>query len=150
MKRVPVQKFGKDHWSLLAFVEILCVDHKGAISDVNRQRMRTNIKRHPGHGYFPLGTEGHEWKKDWGTRLRGYFEKRDSKLRLNQHDDWDCLEDFENAGLLENKGSGLNPVLRLTPLGKALAARLRVFKQDGGQFAYFAPTEAEAVAAVAG
>jgi len=140
MRPVPINKFGKDHWSLLAFIETLCVDFKGTVSDKHRQNFRINIRRHPGYGYFPFGTDGHQWKPSYGTRLKGFFDEKDPKLQLKVHDDWDCVEDFENAGLLENKGSGLNPVFKLTPLGQTIAAELRRHKQDGGNFADFDPT----------
>jgi hypothetical protein len=142
MKPVPIKKWGKDHYSLLALIETLCVDLKGVVSDKHRRSFRTNIKRHPAYGYFPLGANGHKWNPEYGSRLKGFFEKQDPKLRLNQHDDWDCVEDFENAGVLENKGSGMNPLFVLTPLGRALAAELRAHKQGGGNFAGFTPTTA--------
>jgi len=137
MKSVPMEKWGKDHWSLLAFIETLCVDHKGAVSDKHRRNFRTNSKTHPAYGYWPMGER--KWNPAHGSRLKGYFDKNDPKLRLSQHDDWDCVEDFEAAGVLENQGSGMNPVFVLTPLGQTLTSQLRIHKQDGGHFATFDP-----------
>jgi hypothetical protein len=142
MKSVSINEFGKDHWSLLAFIETLCVDFKGLVSDMHRRNFRVNLTRHPGYGYFPMGTDGHQWKSTYGSRLKGFFDKKDPKLQLKSHDDWDCAEDFERAGLLENRGTGMNPVFKLTPLGQAVAAELRKHKQDGGKFADFNPTAA--------
>lgn len=39
--------WGRDHWSTLAFIETLCVDHHGGLSDKHRRNMRCNPERHP-------------------------------------------------------------------------------------------------------
>ena len=147
MKPIPITMFGKDHFSLLALIEILCVDFQGLVSDTHRRSFRVNLTRHPGYGYFPMGVNGHEWKSSYGTRLKGFFDKKDPKLQLKGHDDWDCVADFERAGLLENKGTGMNPVFKLTPLGQSAVAELRKHKQGGGNFADFNPTRADGVLA---
>ena len=72
MKPIPITMFGKDHFSLLALIEILCVDFQGLVSDTHRRSFRVNLTRHPGYGYFPMGVNGHEWKSSYGTRLKGY------------------------------------------------------------------------------
>lgn len=138
MKSVPIVKWGKDHWSLLAFIECLCVDFKGVVSDNHRRNMRCNSRRHPGYGYWPMGER--KWNPAHGSRLKGYFDKNDPALRLGPHDDWDCVEDFEAAGVLENHGTGMNPVFALTTLGQTLVAELRRHKQNKGNFADFNPT----------
>ena len=89
---------------------------------------------------FLHGRKGHEWKKEYGTRLKGFLDKNESQLQLPLHGDWDCVSDFEWAELLENKGTGMNSVFVLAPLGQALAAELRRHKQNGGNFADFDPT----------
>lgn len=132
VKHVPLEKWGKDHWSLLAFIEHLCVEYKGCLDDKRRRNMRCNERRHPLCGYM----HG-QWQPSYGTRLKGYFE--DNKLQLPTHDDWDCSEDFEAAGLLENHGSGINPVWKLTPKGLEMSARLRAHKANGGNFSSFTP-----------
>lgn len=53
------------------------------------------------------------------------------------HDDWDCLDDFEEAGLVNNIGTGANRVYRLTDLGRDVASRLRGHKGQGGSWANF-------------
>jgi hypothetical protein len=138
MKPVPITKFGKDHWSMLAFIETICVDFKGSVTDRHRQSFRTNVRRHPAYGYWPAGER--KWNPAHGTRLKGYFEKNDPKLKLSGHDDWDCVDDLEKAGILDNMGTGMNPTFVLTPLGQALAAELRRHKQNKGNFADFNPT----------
>ena len=140
MKTVPLTLFGKDHFSLLAFIDYLCTDYGGMVSDKHRRSFRTNLKRHPGYGYFP--SDPPKWKNEHGTRLKGWFDKKDPKLQIKSHDDWDIVDDFEKAGILENKGSGLNPLFVLTPMGQALAALLRKHKQEGKNFSDFTPSAA--------
>lgn len=127
--------WGKDHWSLLAFIEHLCVEYKGCLDDKRRRNMRCNTKRHPAHGCFPMGEV--PWQSSYGTRLKGFFENK--ALQMPEHDDWDCADDFEAAGLLKNNGSGINPVWKLTTKGLEMSARLRAHKANGGNFSSFTP-----------
>lgn len=119
---VPVETFGKDHWSTFAYIETRCVDHGG---EPDRDHMRTDPKLNPGlAGRGSLTGEKHPTRlKDGGT--------------LADHDDWSCAEDLEAAGLLEWKGTGMFPIFRLSDKGKAIAARLRAHKSAGGNFADF-------------
>lgn len=134
VKHVPLEKWGKDHWSTLAFIEYVCVEFKGCIDSTRRRNMRCNERRHPGLAH----TTG--WKPDYGSRLKGFFEDKENKaLQLPEHDDWDCAEDIEAAGLLEDHGSGINPIWKLTPKGLEMSARLRAHKANGGNFSSFTP-----------
>jgi hypothetical protein len=45
--------------------------------------------------------------KKYPTRLR-------NDVELSDHDDWDCLDDAEAAGLIESAGTGINPTYKLT------------------------------------
>lgn len=58
---------------------------------------------------------------------------------LADHDDWDCVDDMELVGLLENIGTGTNPVFKLTALGRLVATQLRQHKMDKGTFRTFVP-----------
>lgn len=132
---VPMERFGKDHWSLLAYVETLVVDQQ----PIDRRRMRCNETTHPllKGAHTPSG-----WKPDYGTRLKGYFNaapEQKASLQLPEHDDWDCLEDLEAAGLLE-VATLTSGVVRLTPEGRRLANLLREHKEQGGVFATFDPS----------
>jgi hypothetical protein len=60
----------------------------------------------------------------------------DPSRRLADHDDWDCLEDMENAGLLEIV-SVANTAIVLTAKGLAVAGHLRKHKATGGAFSDF-------------
>lgn len=71
---VPIEKFGKDHWSTFAYLETCLMDGVPVVPARMRKKKR---------GYYP-------------TRLAGGAE-------LADHDDYDCLSDCASAGLLELK-----------------------------------------------
>lgn len=139
----PVQKFGKDHWSLLAYVETRCVDGSAGIGALDRNRMRCNQERHPLLGGSLSAAPG--WKPQYSTRLAGFFEFKDRAIpavaiaagfMLDGHDDWDCLDDLEACGFVEILSTA-NGAVRLTPAGLKVAAALREHKATGGMFATF-------------
>ena len=124
---IPVELFGKEHWSTFAYIETRCVDYDGV---PNNNHMRTDPDLHPGlvgAKIAPLMTAN---PTKFPTRLNDGTEVYD-------HDDWSCAEDLEAAGLLKWKGTGMNPVFVLTDKGKAVAARLRAHRSDGGVFHTF-------------
>lgn len=138
-KNVPIkiEQFGRDHWSLLAYIEVRAVEEGGSL-DKNHLRIKEEIDT-AGRTYF--GPK-HEWNPDWGTRLKGFaidknYKEIDSSLRLPYHDDLDCFDDLEGAKLIENLGSGLNPAAKLTKKGIEIASKLREHKADGGNFSNF-------------
>lgn len=118
---VSIEHFGCDHWSTFAYVETCVVDKDGIVT---KERMRCIDHRHPFFAH--RGGDASRYP----TRLK--FDR----LREN-HDDWDCIDDLEAAGLLENKGTGVNPVFKLTVYGEEVAGRLRVHKGRGGSFSDF-------------
>jgi hypothetical protein len=123
-KNVEVAQFGKDHWSLLAYVEDTCVNGKDGFGTLAKSRHAANKG--------PLGG----WRESWGTRLHGFFAERKPDLQLGFHDDWDCLKDLEAAGFIEVI-SEANGFVKMTDAGNATCAALRTFKSQGGQFANF-------------
>ena len=125
---IPVEMWGKDHWSTFAYIEVRCVDHKG---QPDRQHMRCDVDLHPGLAPHRRGFSDHTPKK-YPTRLKGGVEVQD-------HDDWSCIDDMEEAGLLKWEGSGIYPIFVLTDKGKVVAGRLRAHKANGGNFAGFNP-----------
>jgi hypothetical protein len=134
---INIIDFGKDHWSLFAYVETRCVDYKG-ILDKKHLRIKNEIDKSGSDYYFSQA----EWKPEYGTRLFGYFKEdgtKDKYRQLENHDDLDCLEDLEDAGLIENIGTGLHPAVKLRKLGIAVASQLREHKTNGGMFATFIP-----------
>lgn len=130
-----ISHFAKDHFSLLLLIESLQFESKDGIAKINIATMRCNPTSHPLHhvNRFP-------WKDSWGTKLKGFSDfsqKHDiycaekNNLFLSQHDDWDCLEDLEKAGLLEIV-SFMNGYAMLTQKGIHLALSLRQHKLNGG------------------
>ena len=67
MKNISIKDFGKDHWSLLAYVEYRAVNHKGFL-DIKHLRCK-NLAI----STTPLGQNF--WKPEYGSRLKGYFRK---------------------------------------------------------------------------
>lgn len=122
--RIPIEQWGKDHWGTFAYLETRCVDHNGV---VDIRHMRCDQDRHP---------QFHHAGCDNGVKYPTQY-KNGGKLA--DHDDWDCLDDCELLGLIENKGSGLHRVYKLTALGRMIAAQLRQHKQDKGNFGDFIP-----------
>jgi hypothetical protein len=120
---VPLDKWGKDHWSTFAYIETRIVDHGGS---PNCEQMRCDADLHP---QFRNSANG-ESKKKYPTKLVDGSE-------LHSHDDWSCLDDAEAAGLIDNYGTGINRAYRLTEEGRKCANALRHHKADGGRFADF-------------
>ena len=133
--KVETKDFGKDHWSLFAYIETRCVDHKGVL-DLAHLRTKNPALNSPS---FPaMGPQS--WNPDYGTRLSGYFKDdgtKDESRKLNDHDDLDCFDDLEEVGYIENAGSGLNPACVMTKVGSKVAAKLREHKASGKHFATF-------------
>lgn len=146
----PMQRWGKDHWSMLAYVETLCVDGEKGVGTIDKRRVRSNEKTHP---LLAVNANVGGWKPQWGTRLKGYFDfakesfsmdpskAEEAGFQLPQHDDWDCLEDIQAAGLV-NIHSLVNGFVQMTPNGLDVCAQLRAHKSNGGMFANFEPAEA--------
>ena len=131
-KTITISQFGTDHWSLFVYIETRAVDFKGVL-DKNHLRIRKEVDT---AGRIPLGQRPeHSWKPEWGTRLKGF--EIDKDLRLPHHDDLDCFDDLENAKLIENLGTGLNPAAKLTKKGILIASKLRNHKANRGCFANF-------------
>ena len=51
--------------------------------------------------------------------------------------DWDCVDDAIEEVLVEDIGTGLNRLYKFTKLGQKVMAKLREFKQEGGNFQDF-------------
>lgn len=44
---ISIEQFGKDHWSVLAYIEDRCVNGKSGLGTLQRNRMRCNKEKHP-------------------------------------------------------------------------------------------------------
>ena len=109
MSAVAIDEFGRDHWSLLAYAECRAVDHRGAL---DARHLRLDGGRHP-----TMARHG----------------------SIAGHSDTDCLDDLEAAGLLINRGTGVNPVVVMTDLGWQVAWALRRWRAGGGSAGDFDP-----------
>lgn len=142
MGSVQIEDFGKDHWSLFAYLECRCVDNNGT---VNGAHLRHNPAKRPAvvgsdTSGIPFMAVGKGWEPSYGTRLKGFWKEgggTDPSRQLPDHDDIDCMEDLEAAGLVKDHGSGINPCIRLTKEGSRVAGLLREHKANGGNFAEF-------------
>lgn len=122
--RINPDDWGQDHWRTFLYVETCCVD-KGGV--VDPRRVQTNHSRHPVRGN-PLDGSS------YGIRLK------DRTLPGEDYDEWDCIEDMEHHGLLENDGTDNNPRYRLTAIGKSIAGQLRGHLSDGASCKTFTPS----------
>lgn len=130
---VPIEQFGKDHWSTFAYAECCVVDRQF----LDKRRLRCNPETHPLNAVNQNHGVCMHWDPKYGTRLKGFFE--DPSQQLESHDDWDCLDDLDHAGLLEVI-SVANAHVELMEKGMQIASELRIFKQKGGNFASFTPS----------
>jgi hypothetical protein len=139
MKSVRIEDWGKDHWSLLAYLETLCVDsHLKGVGTLDKRRMRCNGKRHPMHDVNKNMGVG-AWSPDYGSRLAGFWDsmgKMVPERQIKSHDDWDCLNDIEKAGLIEVI-SEANGFVKLTEKGMKIVGELRSYKAKGGMYSGF-------------
>ena len=130
---IPMEAWGKDHWSVFAYVETLCVDSLKGVGVPDVRKVQCNAGRHPGLlAYSPVNQPTPYDGTAYAIRLGGKWE-------LVDYDEWDCLEDAEVAGLLEHVGTGHHPAYCMTDLGNRLAGQLRTHKANGGRFATFKP-----------
>ena len=121
---MELKDFGTDHWSTFAYAETCCVDNH---SSLDLRRLRVNeVKR-------PIRSNGFGWKPENATRIKG------GCIPDPDHDDIDCLDDLEKAGLLEWIGTLINPAIKLTEKGVKVTSQLRKPKSYGGQFGTFVP-----------
>ena len=134
MKIIKSIDVGKDHWSLLAYIETRCVDYQGVLNKDHLRIKNPMVANSTGYPHI------RQWKSEYGTRLAGYFkddDTQDKKRQIKAHDDLDCFNDLENAGYIKNTGTGLNPACKMTKLGNQVASLLRQHKADGNHFATF-------------
>lgn len=122
---VPVNKWGKDHWSTLAYIETRIVDHSGV---PNPEHMRADIDIHPQFGNRAQQEASPD--KRYPTILN-------DGTTVEKHDDWSCVDDMVAVGIMEWQGTGINPVFVLTEEGHRVTASLRRHKAKGGQFRDF-------------
>ena len=123
MRIIPIEEFGRDHWSTLAYIASCFYGRSGEIAF---EKMRTNPQLHP-----QFATRHHSsWNPEWSTRLK------DNNIELD-HDDWHCVDDLIEADLIKWKGTGLYPKLCLTEKGNKTAFNLVFHKFKQKPFSEF-------------
>lgn len=124
----PIDSWGKDHWSLLAYCECRAVDHGGNLDLVH---MRINSKKRK----FSNGAHsGNTWNPEWATRFKN------GKKPDPTHDDVDILDDLQREGFLTYKVT-CEWVVSLTDKGTETSAQMRHHKSSGGVFNTFELTK---------
>ena len=126
---VPLELWGKDHWSTLGYMETVCVDYNGL---PELRMVQCNPARHPQYvAYMPITAQPMDGSK---YEIRLAFGK---SIPGPDYDEWDCIEDMVSLGLLEDVGFNMTPQYRMTPLGNEVVSKLRSHKAAGGSFGSF-------------
>ena len=127
---VPMELWGRDHWSTLAYIETVETNMTEIIVRSD-PRMRQNR-----HNYRVLGGRppAIPMRVDQGSLLS------DGRMAIG-HDDWSCIQDFASVGLLNCGPDGVDvgQRIKLSEKGRAMAASLRAHKAGGGSFSTFKP-----------
>lgn len=135
----PMGLWGKDHWSLLGYVESVLVECKRfELGQDARMRMNeatlNNMRIHNPNPKRPTGKQSLAiaMRPEHGTRLK------DNQVLIN-HDDLECLKDFADTKLIDLKAEDLRPgaFLSLSDKGQKLSYAVRKHKAGGGNFANF-------------
>lgn len=136
---IPVEFWGKDHYSVLSYIESIMVDC-GGFEVGTDPRMRSNRRN------FRVLMDGNRDPRRPGSNRWQMAVVMDPKYTsylkdgatCENHDDWCCIQDMAGAGLiLGNVEPGV--MLHLSPLGRRFVVALREFKANGGNFAEFIP-----------
>lgn len=112
LNTTPPELWGKDHWSTYMYCVLRAVDHGGKLA--NHQ----------------LRLDGVEYP----TRLN-------DGTAIGNHSDMDCIDDFERLGLMENAGTGVNRLMKLSDRGWDWALHLMKQKASGLSFHQCRPPE---------
>jgi hypothetical protein len=145
MNSIPVTKFGKDHWTLLAYADTRHAPGNDCVCTLDHRDLRRNEAKHP----LPQDTSRPQtkWREWQSSRLAGYFESgfantenlaaaEEAGVIVLGHDDWDCLSDLMQAGYIEIS-SIEQGIVQMTKEGFRVANLLRKHKEQGGMYAKF-------------
>lgn len=126
---LPHTRWAKDHWSLLAYIETVCVDYAGAC---DMRRMRCNKETHAVYAT----SMHHRWTSACDTRVRD--EHGGAPLVcIPGHDDWDVVADFVHENLIKVLLTAKGVTFELTDKGRRVAHALREHKMCGKTFGEF-------------
>ena len=125
---IPMSEWGHDHWSTFAYLETICVDNHGIIEN---PKMRCNPEIHPefdwSMGSYPLLRVIEEF--NYPTQLKN--------RNVDHHDDWSCMEDMIQEGLLDAEIHDNEVKIKLTSMGIRIAHQLRAHRINGGKYYNF-------------
>jgi len=138
---IPMAKWGKDHWSILAYLETVEVECGGfQVGFDGRMRQgRRNFRVMPQEcpkpkrfDKCPRLQDAEPMEHEHGTRLN------DGTV-VEGHDDWCCIQDMAMDGLFTTKLISVEPgkILHLSKIGWNIVNALRKHKAEGGSFASF-------------
>ena len=128
--KYPMEQWGKDHWSTFAYIHNRCVNStNNGVGIPEPKHIQCNLNRHPGLIYSMFGDTRSGEK--YGIRLK------DRELPGLDYDEWDCIEDIVNEGLLKDVGTGINPAFKMTDFGNHVISILLKHKTKGGYFSDF-------------
>ena len=137
---IPIELFGKDHWSTLAYVETVMTDIGGF--QIGRDpKMRSNRRNFrvmaeecpsPYRAVNKVSHPGVVMQDHHSTILK-------NGQVVKGHDDWSCLQDLANAAFFDTNAYDIQPdtVIKLSTYGRTIANQLREFKSNGGSFKEF-------------
>ena len=132
---LPPECFGRDHFTVLLYVEAVVTTCRGYPSLV---KMRCDPHRHPGLAHVDPMNDSllHDGSK-FPTRLKGGVEQ-------SGHDDRDCFDDLSAAGWVENVGTGVDTFMAHDVRRLPRRRLLRTHQAQGGYRVDFDLAEAEA------
>lgn len=134
---IPMDLWGKDHWSLLAYISCVMEEFAGfqVGFDGRMRQNRRNFRIMKEQAPVPKRVNncmGIVMKEDYSTRLKNGVVARD-------HDDWCCVQDMATAGLFQETVEKVEPnkILHFSDKGIQISNALRVHKMRGGVFSNF-------------
>lgn len=137
---VPINLWGRDHWSTMGYLDTVIVN-KGYTQMRLDPRMRAGRRN-----YRVLWEASRSLPQDWQYGFSNAV-VMDNKYgsRLNDgtyavgHDDWHCVQDFANEGLLTVDVGALEPEVKFTwsEKGQQVVNQLLNHKRGGGSFSDF-------------
>ena len=137
---IPLQFWGKDHWSTLAYMETVMVECAGF-------QVGTDPRMKTGRRNWREMSEKCSRPKRPGKHPSAHSlvmtAEQSTKLNNGQlvtgHDDWSCVQDMAAECLFVQAAHDVEPgvVLQFSALGHEVANALREFKRNKGQYSQF-------------
>lgn len=139
---VPRERWGKDHWTTLLYLETCAVDRRGRVEHAKMRTARRNWRLAGKiHGQANIMAPD-----EYPTRLlpvQGERATFDAVHLTGGHDDWECLQDFVDAGLVTIEVEDETPyvsyplavTVTLTDAGREAANEARARRAETGRAA---------------